>query len=299
MRNVDRERIEEGAERARERAKRFGKRVKGRYEDLEIEDKASRAKERVKEGAERLKERGGEARESLGELVEKGKESLPEIKRERSGSMLSKVFSRFSLGFGCGYVLGARAGRERYEQMKGWLDKAMGNPTVQQLAERGRDLADQAGQAVSGQVQGGASSYRPQSVREVMTPNPQTVRPSSTVAAAAKDMSQKDVGAMIVVDASNSILGILTDRDIAVRAVAEGKDVKTVKVSDVCSQDPTTLSPSDSVQDAVRLMRDKAIRRLPVVENGRPVGIVSIGDLAIERDPTSALADISSSPATK
>ena len=66
--------------------------------------------------------------------------------------------------------------------------------------------------------------------------------------------------------------------------------------AEISSEEPTTLSPSDSVEEAVRLMRDKAIRRVPVVDGDRPVGIVSIGDLAVERDPRSVLADISSEP---
>ena len=104
---------------------------------------------------------------------------------------------------------------------------------------------------------------------------------------------------MIVIDESNSVVGIVTDRDIAIRAVAEGRDVTTTKVGDVASKDLETLSPSDSVEKAVRLMRQRNIRRLPVVEGGRPIGIVSIGDLARERDPRSALADISRGPANQ
>jgi CBS domain-containing protein len=76
--------------------------------------------------------------------------------------------------------------------------------------------------------------------------------------------------------------------------VAEGKDPQSTTVGEILSEAPVTLSSSDSVDQAIRLMRDRAIRRLPVVEEGgRPVGIVSIGDLAIDRDPRSVLADIS------
>ena len=132
-----------------------------------------------------------------------------------------------------------------------------------------------------------------QSIRDVMTPSPQTVKASASVAEAARKMRQNDVGAMVVVDEANRVTGIVTDRDLTIRAIADGKDPSTTKVAEVQSQDLTTVSPTDGVDQAVRLMRDRALRRLPVVEDGRPVGIVSIGDLAIERDPDSALADIS------
>jgi predicted transcriptional regulator len=82
-----------------------------------------------------------------------------------------------------------------------------------------------------------------------------------------------------------------------VQALAESEDPRTIKLADICSRDVTSLSPESSVGGAVKLMRDKAVRRLPVLENGKPVGTVSIGDLAVRRDPDSALADISAAPA--
>jgi len=205
--------------------------------------------------------------------------------------MLDKLFSRFSLGFGVGYVVGTRAGRERYEQLQGMWNSFIGNPTIQQAAQRGRELVNEAGEQVSSKLQ--ETQRRPQDIREVMTATPETVATTSTLAEAASKMKQQDAGAMVVVDDSKRVVGILTDRDIAIRAVAEGRDAKTTKVGDIASTDLKSLSPTDSVKDAVRLMRQQKIRRLPVVENGRPVGVVSIGDLAEERDPHSALADIS------
>jgi CBS domain-containing protein len=89
------------------------------------------------------------------------------------------------------------------------------------------------------------------------------------------------------------VCGIVTDRDIVIRGVAEGRDPSTTALGDVCSRDMTTLSPDDSVSDALRLMKDKAIRRVPVTDKGRPAGIVTLGDLAMNSDPDSALADIS------
>ena len=111
-------------------------------------------------------------------------------------------------------------------------------------------------------------------------------------------MRDSNIGDVIVAD-NGQICGIVTDRDVVVRATAEGRDPAKTKLADICSQELTTASPSDSVDQAVQLMRRKAIRRLPVVENGRAVGIVSIGDLAQERDPTSALSDISAAPSNR
>lgn len=108
-------------------------------------------------------------------------------------------------------------------------------------------------------------------------------------------MRDADIGNVVVLDGQQTC-GILTDRDVVVRAIAEGHDPAVTSLRGICSRNLTALSPRDSVADAVRLMRQKAIRRLPVVENHRAVGIVSIGDLALEKDPQSALGDISAAP---
>jgi CBS domain-containing protein len=134
-----------------------------------------------------------------------------------------------------------------------------------------------------------------QSIRNVMTANPIMMAATSSVAEAARGMRDANIGDVIVLD-DGRIYGILTDRDIVVRAVAEGRDLATTKVADICSQALTTVSPMDSIEDAVRLIRDNAIRRLPVVEGGKPVGIVSIGDLAVSQDPHSALGHVSAAP---
>ena len=88
-------------------------------------------------------------------------------------------------------------------------------------------------------------------------------------------------------------MGLVTDRDIVVRAVAGGRNPADIKVADICSSDLEAVQPDQSVSEAIRLMREHAVRRIPVVSEGRPVGILSIGDLAIDRDEESALADIS------
>jgi CBS domain-containing protein len=135
-----------------------------------------------------------------------------------------------------------------------------------------------------------------QSIREVMTADPRTVSTDATLQDAAREMKSDDIGAVLVED-KGSVAGILTDRDIVVRAIAEGRDPSSTKVGDVASRDVTTLTPDSSVEDAIRIVREQHVRRIPVVQDGRPAGIVSIGDLAIERDTDSALADISAAPA--
>jgi CBS domain-containing protein len=134
-----------------------------------------------------------------------------------------------------------------------------------------------------------------QSIREVMTADPQTVSSDATLEEAAREMQSDDIGAVLVTD-NGDVAGILTDRDIVVRAVAEGRDPSSTKVADVATRDVKTLTPDSSIDDAIKLVREQNVRRIPVVEGGRPAGIVSIGDLAIERDTDSALADISSEP---
>jgi CBS domain-containing protein len=131
-----------------------------------------------------------------------------------------------------------------------------------------------------------------QQVKDVMTPTVVTVRPDASLVEAAQLMRAQDIGDVIVAR-DGELLGVLTDRDIALRAVADGVDPLTVSCQAVCTPDPVTVSPDNNITEAVRLMRRHAVRRLPVVADGRPLGIVSIGDLAQERDPGSALADIS------
>jgi CBS domain-containing protein len=131
-----------------------------------------------------------------------------------------------------------------------------------------------------------------QLVREVMTPNPVKVPKSGSVAEAARIMLGADIGDVLVTD-GDRMVGVLTDRDIVVRAVALDLDPDETTVGAICSAEVTSISPNAPVDEAVRLMRREAIRRLPVVSDGRLVGLVSLGDLALERDPDSALADIS------
>ncbi|EKX67632.1 CBS domain-containing protein [Streptomyces ipomoeae] len=129
-------------------------------------------------------------------------------------------------------------------------------------------------------------------VREVMTSGVVMVRPDASLVEAAQLMRAQDIGDVLVA-ADGRLIGVLTDRDITLRAVADGVDPLTVSAQAVCTPNPVVVGPDDAVSVAVTLMRDHAVRRLPVLEDGHPVGMVSLGDLAVSQDPRSALADIS------
>jgi CBS domain-containing protein len=131
-----------------------------------------------------------------------------------------------------------------------------------------------------------------QTIADVMTGNPATIERNESAAEAARRMAASDSGDVIVLD-NGTVCGILTDRDIAIRLVAQDKDPGTPVAEIVSDADLVTVAPETSLTQAVQLIRGKAVRRLPVVQKGRAVGIVSLGDLAIERDPDSALADVS------
>jgi CBS domain-containing protein len=133
------------------------------------------------------------------------------------------------------------------------------------------------------------------SVRNVMSANPVALPATSSVVDAARAMRDSHIGDVIVVE-NGRICGVVTDRDITIRGVAEKRDISNLKLGDICSRELTTVLPTDSVDDAVRLMREQAVRRLPVVEDGNPVGIVSLGDLAVTQDPHSTLGHISAAP---
>ncbi|MET9391087.1 CBS domain-containing protein [Streptomyces sp. NPDC006624] len=129
-------------------------------------------------------------------------------------------------------------------------------------------------------------------VKDVMTAGVVAVRPDASLVEAALLMRSQNIGDVVVAEGQD-VIGVLTDRDITVRAVADGSDPATVSARAVCTKDPVTVGPEDRVATAVTLMREHAVRRLPVVENGLPVGMVSLGDVAEAEDPASALAGIS------
>jgi CBS domain-containing protein len=131
-----------------------------------------------------------------------------------------------------------------------------------------------------------------QPIREVITKDVVSLPSDASIMDAARTMRDRDIGDVLVVE-GDRLTGIVTDRDIVIRAIADGLSSTATTLGDLATEDVTVLSPDDSVEDAIRIMRDSAVRRVPVVEDGRPVGILSIGDVALERDPDSALADIS------
>jgi CBS domain-containing protein len=131
-----------------------------------------------------------------------------------------------------------------------------------------------------------------QKVSDLMTSAPVSLRPAQPLTAAAKAMRDQGIGSVLVVD-DGRLKGLVTDRDIVVRAVADGRDPGRTTLADVCSPDLVTAAPNDDADTAVQRMRERGVRRIPVVDGDRPVGVLSIGDMAIERDERSALADIS------
>ena len=125
-----------------------------------------------------------------------------------------------------------------------------------------------------------------QRIREIMTSNPSTVEPYTTVVDAARVMKQEDAGVVPVTE-NGRLTGMVTDRDIAIRVVAESKDPKSTTVREVASTDLVTIDPQQDLDEALRLMTKHQVRRLPVVEeDGRLVGVVAQADVARQGDDT-------------
>ena len=132
-----------------------------------------------------------------------------------------------------------------------------------------------------------------QKIQDVMTRVVHSVGEHASIREVARLMRDENVGDVLVTDAQGKLCGIITDRDVVVRAVAESDDIDSLRAIDICTDHVVTLDASSGVDDAVKLMTEKAIRRIPVVENDIPIGIVTIGDLAAQREPASALGMIS------
>lgn len=118
-------------------------------------------------------------------------------------------------------------------------------------------------------------------IRDIMTAPPVCMAPAEAVSAAAAAMRDMGIGCVLIQD-DGQLLGILTDRDITVRVLAEELDPSATRVGAVCSSELVLLDPDDDVADAVRLIEQRAIRRIPVVRDAAPVGVVSLGDLSLE-----------------
>ncbi len=136
-----------------------------------------------------------------------------------------------------------------------------------------------------------------QLVRDIMTPDPVTLPADTPVRRAAMAMRDQDIGDVLVLD-HDELHGIVTDRDLVVRGLADRDDLSDCTLREVCTRQPITATPDDDADSAIARMRQNAVRRIPVVEHGRPVGVLSLGDAAIEKDPNSALANISAAPGT-
>ena len=129
-------------------------------------------------------------------------------------------------------------------------------------------------------------------VADVMTRDVMTCRTTDTLMDCAAMMKELNIGATPVVDEHNRLVGIITDRDIAVRAVARGAAPAVSKVGDFMSPSPITVEPETNVEDAAEMMADNQIRRLPVVDrSGNLVGIVSLADLAVDVGEAELLAE--------
>jgi CBS domain-containing protein len=117
------------------------------------------------------------------------------------------------------------------------------------------------------------------SIKEVMTSEVKACEPRTTVAEAAKVMAKEDVGPVPVVE-EGRLTGIVTDRDIVIRVVAEGRDPNSTTVGEIASRDLVTVSPDDDLDMALKQLAQNQVRRIPVVEGGRLVGIVAQADIA-------------------
>ena len=123
-----------------------------------------------------------------------------------------------------------------------------------------------------------------QTVRDAMTSDPRGVESSTPIVEAARLMKQEDVGVIPIVE-GDRLQGVITDRDIVVRIIAEGKDAQTATVGEAASQNLVTIDPQQDLDEALRLMAQHQVRRLPVVEeDGRLVGILAQADVALAGD---------------
>jgi CBS domain-containing protein len=178
------------------------------------------------------------------------------------------------LGFGAGYVLGTKR-----DTTIRTIDQRLGGAIAKRLGTGGPERVDV------------------RQVRDAMTPVPETIGPEASLVEAATLMADGHIGDVLVVDPQDqTLIGIVTDRDIIIRAVAADREPRTTSVRSVLSRDLETVAPTDTMQAAAAAMRAANVRRIPVVEGGRAVGIISLADLAPTTDTNSTLADIAAAP---
>ena len=120
-------------------------------------------------------------------------------------------------------------------------------------------------------------------VREIMTIEVKAAEPDTSIEELAGMMRDEDVGAIPVLK-DGTLLGIVTDRDIVVRCIAEGNEPSEMTAENIISENLETIDPDADVQEAARLMGERQIRRLPVVEEGRLLGMISLGDIAVKHE---------------
>jgi len=138
-------------------------------------------------------------------------------------------------------------------------------------------------------------------VRHAMTESPQTAKPDMTAADGAALMRHLDVGVLPIMK-DGKLLGLVTDRDLAVRVMAERKDPTSVKLDEIVTRSPVTISPDAKLSEAMELMAEHKVRRLPVTKGDELVGIISLGDAAVaassDKKTGEVLEEISQSPST-
>ena len=126
-------------------------------------------------------------------------------------------------------------------------------------------------------------------MRDIMSPAPVSMAATEPVSAAARAMKEHGIGTVLIT-ADGRLIGLVTDRDITVRVLAENRDPVATRVGDICSTELAVLGPDDDVEQAARLVRERAVRRIPIVQDGTPVGVVSLGDLALQKDQAQVTA---------
>ena len=132
-------------------------------------------------------------------------------------------------------------------------------------------------------------------MRDIMSAVPVSLGAAESASTAARAMKEHGIGAVLVLT-DGKLTGLVTDRDITIRVLAEDRDPQITRIGDICSANLAVLGPGDGIDQAIRLVRDRAVRRIPIVHDGVPVGIVSIGDLALGQDEHSALSVIAAAP---
>ena len=124
-------------------------------------------------------------------------------------------------------------------------------------------------------------------IREIMTTDVASATPETSLEEIATMMRDADTGAIPIVD-DDALIGIITDRDIVLRCVAEGKDAAETLAEDIVTEEPETVEPDDDVEEAAHIMAHRQVRRLPVCQDGRLVGMLSLGDIAVKESEDTA-----------